>query len=93
MFDKYQFVKKSNIFSTVWLHETQVNHFTLLDFVLDAYRSNDNKEIMYTLYLDFAEAFNSFFSFYQISWIFINKVPCVSSCWGEKTHTRGLQRK
>ena len=34
------------------------------------------------------------FFFYQISWIFvINQVPCVSSCWGEKTHTRGLQRK
>ena len=31
---------------------------------------------------------------YQISWIFvINQVPCVSSCCGEKTHTRGLQRK
>ena len=29
---------------------------------------------------------------YQVSWIF-NQVPCVSSCWGEKTHTRGLQRK
>ena len=35
-----------------------------------------------------------FFFLYQISWIFvINQVPCVSSCWGKKTHSRGLQRK
>ena len=30
----------------------------LLDFVMDAYRCNDNKEIMYTLYVDFAKAFD-----------------------------------
>ena len=41
----------------------------------------------------FINWFTYIFFLYQISWIFvINQVPCVSSCWGEKTHTRGLQR-
>ena len=40
------------------------------------------------------KSFSTFFFLYHISWIFvINQVPCVSSCWGEKRHTRGLQRK
>ena len=31
------------------------------------------------------------FFFYQISWRFvIDQETCVSSCWGEKTHARGL---
>ena len=35
----------------------------------------------------FSSLFFPFFLF-QISWIFvINQVPCVSSCWGQKTHT------
>ena len=30
----------------------------LLDFVMDAYCYNDNEHIMYTLYMDFAKAFD-----------------------------------
>ena len=34
-----------------------------------------------------------FKSRFPLSDIIINQVPCVLSCWGEKTHTRGLRRK
>ena len=33
----------------------------LLYFVMDAYRCNDNREVMYTLYVDFANAFDKVF--------------------------------
>ena len=36
----------------------------------------------------FQFSFLYFYCFYQIWTFVINQVPCVSSCWKEKTHTR-----
>ena len=59
MFDKlYQFVKKAVSSQQFGFMKRKSTTLQLLDFVMDAYRCNGNKEIMYTLYVDFAKAFD-----------------------------------
>ena len=59
VFDKlYQFVKKAISSQQYGFMKRKSTTLHFLDFVMDAYRCNDNKEIMYTLYVDFAKAFD-----------------------------------
>ena len=59
VFDKlYQFVKKAISSQQFGFMKRKSTTLQLLDFVMDAYRCNDDKEIMYTLYVDFAKAFD-----------------------------------